>query len=104
MTISAVYTQLKPAAAGTEQLDAVATGHMYNVNLFVVNTHASASEKIRIFVNGSTEANALFYDKPIEAGETISITGLMLPAGTTIIIYSQSGYSNFIVTGIDTTL
>ena len=94
-----------PAAATPTTLYTVPAGRQANVNLFITNTHASATDYFRLALvpNGDSIGtdNYIAYEMAIEAGKTLNYTGLALAAEDLISIYTTNGTCTFVATGLE---
>ena len=104
-TNNMIMGHLAPAAATPTTLYTVPAGRQANVNIFVTNTHASATDYFRLALvpNGDSIGtdNYIAYQMPVDSGKSLNYTGIALAAEDLISIYTTNGTCSFVATGLE---
>jgi len=102
-TTNRILARSKPAAATPTTLYTVPSATQANVNLFIAN-QSSSDDAIRVAVTPSGSSLAatdyIFYGKELTGNNTINVTGIALNTGDFMTIYSTTGNTSFVATGI----
>jgi hypothetical protein len=95
-----------PSATTNTTLYTVPSLTQANANLFICNRSSTlASVRVALTPSGQSLGNEdyIVYDTPLEANQTMNLTGICLNAEDFCTVYASTANISFVLTGIETT-
>jgi hypothetical protein len=104
---SGIYNRLSLTAATYTNVittSQVATGKVSVVTLNIVNTSASANTNIRVALSATATPVAgefLEYDTQLKPSGVLERTGIVVPTGMGLVVYSSAADTNAVAYGLE---